>query len=64
MTTNAIISKVWSFCNTLRDGGVSYTINIRNRPPGNVLSYSIVGKTFIKSLPLKSKYIRISSGTP
>ncbi len=24
MTTNAIISKVWSFCNTLRDDGVSY----------------------------------------
>ena len=22
--TNSIISKVWSFCNTLRDGGVSY----------------------------------------
>jgi len=24
LTTNAIISKVWSFCNTLRDDGVSY----------------------------------------
>ncbi|MBM3404330.1 MAG: SAM-dependent DNA methyltransferase [Bacteroidetes bacterium] len=24
MTSNAIISKVWSFCNTLRDDGVSY----------------------------------------
>ena len=23
-TTNSIISKVWSFCNTLRDDGVSY----------------------------------------
>ncbi len=24
MSTNQIISKVWSFCNTLRDDGVSY----------------------------------------
>jgi len=24
MTSSAIISKVWSFCNTLRDDGVSY----------------------------------------
>ncbi len=24
MTTNALISKVWNFCNTLRDDGVSY----------------------------------------
>lgn len=24
MSTNRIISKVWSFCNTLRDDGVSY----------------------------------------
>ena len=23
-TTNSIVSKVWSFCNTLRDDGVSY----------------------------------------
>lgn len=22
--TNSIVSKVWSFCNTLRDDGVSY----------------------------------------
>jgi type I restriction enzyme M protein len=24
MSTNQIISKVWSFCNTLRDDGVGY----------------------------------------
>jgi len=24
MTTQAIVSKVWSFCNTLRDDGVGY----------------------------------------
>ncbi len=24
MTTNSIISKVWSFCHTLRDDGVGY----------------------------------------
>ncbi len=24
MTSSAIISKVWSFCNTLRDDGVGY----------------------------------------
>lgn len=24
MSTNALISKVWSFCNTLRDDGVGY----------------------------------------
>lgn len=24
MTTNALVSKIWSFCNTLRDDGVGY----------------------------------------
>lgn len=30
MTTDSIISKVWSFCHTLRDDGVGYRTNIHH----------------------------------
>jgi type I restriction enzyme M protein len=34
MTTDSIISKVWSFCHTLRDDGVGYGDYLEQLQPG------------------------------
>ncbi len=34
---SAIVSKVWSFCNTLRDDGVGYGDYLEQLPPGRDL---------------------------
>jgi len=59
MTTNSIISKVWSFCNTLRDDGVSYGDYLEQ------LTYLLFLKMadeyakppYNRKLPIPAKYI-------
>ena len=51
MNTAPIVSRVWSFCTTLRDDGVSY---------GDYLEQL----TFLIFLKMADEYLRIAHGAP